>query len=226
MNNGRQQTITGGLVVSYSPVMAETILTPADALKNGIINGKYRVQLRQEITKLYPAARGNALFATEELTGGRTGQSFGEKRVAWLAVPGPGAEITGMPEETPGQRNAKSSALEAWKKTMLALITQRLSEMEGPTLVKTLDLRPILSEEQHRTITSGVNPKSYSDYEQDFIVDGNDHAVKFRGEFQYRKITFSKSPTADVDNRLATLSQKSTPMQIAQGVAAETAKVL
>lgn len=173
MNNGRSETTMTGLIVSYSPVTAEKILTPADAALNGVQTNKHRVQLRQHVNVKYPAVRSNALFNTEEFGLGN-GQNFEEKRVCWLNVP-----ATTTVEE----------------------IQKRLNAMDSPKLVRTLSLKPILSEDQIRTIESGVNPKSEEDYQNDFIIDREGNAVLFRGEKQYRKITFSKSWVEDNDNR-------------------------
>lgn len=172
MNVVKSRPTPTGLLHEYSPVMAEKIYTPEDSAKNGVITSRYRVQLRQVVRATYPAARGNALFSREEF-GGKD-QIFLENRVCFLNVP---------------------------KEVTLQMIQQKLDEMDGPTLVRTLSLKPRLSEDQMRTIEQGRNPKSYEEYLNDFIPDQNDNPVLYRGQKQYRKVDFSKSWADDIDLR-------------------------
>lgn len=166
-----------GLIFAFSAVTAEKILTPEDSAKNGVVTTRHRVQLRQHVQTTYPAARTNALFSSEDFG---IGQTFEEKRVCWLNVP---ATAT------------------------LAEIQKKLDQMDAPKLVRALSLKPILSEDQLRTIENGVNPKSYDDYLGDFVVNGGEDAVLYKGQKQYRKITFSKSFVEDEDNRSVDYNQ-------------------
>lgn len=173
MNSPKSVTTTSGLVLDFSPVTVDAILTPADALVNGVQTDRHRVQLRQEVKTTYPAVRGNELFAAEEFGAG-PGQTFIEKRVTWLNVP-------------------KTATKEK--------IEKLLAQMDQPKLVRTLSLKPILSEDQVRTIENGRNPKSYEDYLNDVVLNADGQPVLFHGQKQYRKITFSKNFTEDNDNR-------------------------
>ncbi len=181
MNKGRTETTQTGLILNFSPVLAEKIYTPEDSAKNGVITTRHRVQIRQTISTTYPAARGNELFKVEEFGLGN-GQSYNEQRVTWLNVP---------------------------KTATIVDIQKRLDEMDSPKLVRTLSLSPVLSEDQVRTIENGVNPKSYEDYLKDSILDRDGKEVLFRGQKQYRKITFSKSWAEDEDNRAFEYNQRS-----------------
>lgn len=163
-----------GVLQEYSPVVAEKIYTPEDSAANGVATTRYRVQLRQTVKSIYPAARGNALYEGVEIGEGRAGQEFVEQRVCFLTVP-PSATLT--------------------------LIQERLNQMEGPKLVRVLTLAPALSEDQLRTIENGRNPKSYEDYLEDFVPGLNGAPILFKGEKQYRKIQFSRVWVEDVDNR-------------------------
>lgn len=195
-NKGYKYTTATGLIVFVSTMIAEKIITPAESLKNGVQTNKHRVQLRQEVVTQYPAARGNELFAVEEMGLGK-GQSFTEKRVTWLNVP-----ATATIEE----------------------VQKRLEQMDQPTLVRTLDLAPILSQDQLNTIERGINPKSYNDYLNDWVpqADGQTPAL-FKGQKQYRRIDFSKSFHADVDKRAESFAaMPASAVQLASG---EPAKV-
>lgn len=183
-----------GLLMEFSPVVAEVIYTPEDSARNGVQTTRYRVQLRQVLKTVYPAARGNAIFEAAEF-GGRN-QEFTEQRVCFLNVP---------------------------KGVTLPQIQQRLDEMDGPKLVKVLSLAPMLTEDQVRTIENGRNPKSYEDYLEDFIPDANGNPVLYSGERQYRKIQFSKSWAEDVDNRPHDIREKAgKAVQLAQSTEAAT----
>lgn len=172
MNQAKTVKTETGVLLEHSPVIAERIHTPQEAATRGVQTTRYKVQLRQVVKSVYPAARGNAIFEASEF-GGRN-QEFAEQRVCFLNVP---------------------------EGVSLGQIQQRLDEMDGPKLVRVLSLRPMLSEDQLRTIENGRNPKSWEDYLEDFIPDRNDQPVLFRGEKQYRTIQFSKSWAEDVDLR-------------------------
>lgn len=201
MNRQRKVTTRSGLIISYSPVKAEKIITAAEASEKGLINPKPQVELRQEVTTTYPKARANGLFTSSELAGEEAvPQSYTEKRVTWLRIP------DGVAELEAAETGAGIEAIE-----------ERLRGMDQPTLYRVLDCIPVLSEEQKRTIDNGTNPKSYEDYLKDNILDREGREVLFAGEKQYRKIFFSKSVTADEDHRAQTLSaRKSKAIQIAE----------
>lgn len=171
--NSQQRRITDtGVIYEYSPILAEKIYTPEDSLKNGVVTSRYRVQMRQTVKSIYPAARANELFSSDEFGG--KGQEFVENRVCFLNVP---------------------------KGATLEVIQRKIDQMDSPKLVRTLSLRPRLSEDQERTIVNGRNPKSYEDYLEDFIPAKDGSPILYHGMKQYRKTHLSKAWTEDVDFR-------------------------
>jgi hypothetical protein len=177
-NQGKRVITESGLTLDYSAVTVDGILSPADALTNGVQTNKHRVQLRQEVRTVYPAARGNQLFNTSEFG---PGKDFTEKRVTWLNVP---------------------------SNTTIEEIQSRLSAMDCPTLVRTLGLKPVLSQDQIIAMEKGINTKSMTQYLESFVRTGeNGEAVKFADRLQYRAIHFSDTFADDNDNRLADLKE-------------------
>lgn len=177
-NQGKRVITPSGLTVDYSAVTVDGILTPEDARRNGIETNKHRVQLRQEVKTTYPAARGNALFGSNEFGPGR---DFTEKRVTWLNVP------------------AGTTAEE---------VLERLNALPSPTLVRTLGLKPILSQDQIVAMEKGINTKTWEQYAENFVrTSDTGDAVLFSGHQQYRAIHFSESFADDNDNRIADLKE-------------------
>lgn len=186
-NQGRRVIGQTGLVYEYSPVTVDAILTPEDARRNGIETNKHRVQLRQEVRVTYPAARGNALFTSGEFG---PGKDFTEKRVTWLNVP---------------------------SGTSIEQIQERLNSLESPTLVRTLGLKPILSQDQITAMEKGINTKTWEQYAENFVrTSDTGTPVLFAGHQQYRAIHFSDSFAEDNDNRIQDLKE----LQAAQSEAA------
>lgn len=176
MNQGKSLEVQGGLIIQYSPITVDAILTPEDSARYNIETKKHRVQLRQTVTTKYPQSRGNALFRAAEFG---DPQSFVEKRVTWLDVP----------EGTTAEE-----------------VLSRLNEMDTPTLVKILDLKPIISESKMRAIENGFNTKTLADYAQDYVRKSDtNEPVPFAGRHQYREIVFSDSFVEDTDHRRDTL---------------------
>lgn len=196
MNSGKKVTTPSGLVLEFSPVIAEKILTPADAAENGVQTDRHRVQLRQTVKTTYPSVRGNELFEADEFGMG-PGSTYTESRVTWLNVP---------------------------KTATVKQIQERLNQMDSPKLVRTLSLKPILSTDQVNAMERGINQKTYEQYLGDFVVNREGQPALFHGQKQYRKITFSKSFAEDEDNRGIDYQEiaKVKPFQIA---AAEKAAV-
>lgn len=190
-NQSRTVTTETGLIVEYSPVKVDAILTPEDARRNGIETDKHRVQLRQTVTTRYPKARGNALFAAEDF--GPT-KDFDEKRVTWVNVPAG---------------------------TTIAEVEARLNELPSPTLVRTLGLKPILTQSQVEAMQKGINTKTWEQYAENFVkTSTTQEAVKFQGRLQYRAIYFSDVYAEDNDNRLTDLRElQQAELEIAQSEA-------
>lgn len=187
-NIGKRVVISDGIIVDYSQVTVDSIITPVQALENGIETDKFRVQLRQVVKTTYPKARGNALFQSAEFG---PGQDFDEKRVTWLNVP---------------------------EGTTVEQIVERLNTLENPTLVRTLGLKPILSESQLTAMQKGINTKTWEQYAENYVRNGNEGlAVKFQGRLQYRAIYFSDTFVTDNDNRITDLQE----LQAAEAIAAQ-----
>lgn len=177
-NQGRRVIGQTGLVYEYSPVTVDAILTPEDARRNGIETNKHRVQLRQEVKVSYPAAKGNSLFSAGEFG---PGKDFSEKRVTWLNVPGG---------------------------TTIEQVQERLNALDSPTLVRTLGLKPILSNDQIIAMEKGINTKTWEQYAENFVrTSDTGTPVLFAGHQQYRAIHFSDSFAEDNDNRIFDLKE-------------------
>ncbi len=142
---------------------------------------KWQAQVRQIVTSKYPAARGNnslsdGLFPASTFG---VGQEYEEVRVTWIPVP----------------VNTKMNAVKA-----------QLAKFPEARLVKTLSLRPILSEEQIRAMETGLSDKTEEDYAEKFVVDGDGNPTLYHGHKQYRNISFSQTAKEDVDLRAEDLA--------------------
>ncbi len=178
MANQGRRVVNDGIIIDYSPVTVDAILTPEDARRNGIETNKFRVQLRQEVKSTYPASRGNALFSPNEFGNPR---DYVEKRVTWLNVP---------------------------EGTTVEDVVERLEALPNPTLVRTLGLKPVLSQEQINAMNNGINTKTMRQYIENFVRRGEDGTpVKFAGRLQYRAIHFAADFADDNDNRIADLKE-------------------
>lgn len=152
---------------------------------------KEQAQLRMVITSTYPEARvGNQLndsvFGFEDFGFGE-GQSFEEKRVAWMDVP---------------------------KGTTKEQVEAKLKQYPNARLFRIMSLEPIITEEQIRAAQNGIS--TYTDPEtgevkpcdedyyrnrQQVINPETEEPILYNGLPQYRVIGFSVNGKKDVDLR-------------------------
>jgi hypothetical protein len=141
-------------------------------------DSKFQAQVRQTVTRTYKQSGAdslsNPLFNSEEFG---DGASYDEIRVAWIPVP-------------------------AEKNTKEAVVAQ-LAQFPAATLVRHLGLKPILSEEQLRSMENGINTKTIEDYIESQSVKAGDNGptILYKGLPVTRVIKFATSKVADIDNR-------------------------
>lgn len=138
---------------------------------------KFQAQIRQTVTKTYKQngsdSLSNPLFKSNEFG---EGESFNEIRVAWLPVP------------------AEKNNVEAVK--------AQLVKFPNARLMRFLGLNPILSEEQTRSMESGVNTKTIEDYvNSQSVKNAEGEQILYKGYPVCRVVKFVTSAVKDVDSR-------------------------
>ena len=135
-------------------------------------SNKFQAQIRQTVTRTYKQkgsdSLSGALFNANEFG---DGEAFAEIRVTWLPVPA---------------EKATKEAVEA-----------QLVKFPNAQIMRFLGLKPILSDEQLRSMESGVNTKSIEQYANDQAIPG----VNYKGYAVCRVVKFVTSKVADIDNR-------------------------
>jgi hypothetical protein len=164
-----------------------------DKVEPSLNEKKHQAQIRQSVTNIYPGVRaGNslndALFPAEAF--GTEAQEYTEQRVGWIDVP------VGTTAEQ---------------------VQQALDKLPNARLVRILDLKPILSEEQKRAMETGLSKKAdgnlltLNDYrEKQAVRDSKTkEKIAYKGHEQYRVIAFMRGdsgPVEDIDMRDETLA--------------------
>lgn len=171
------RTLDTGVEVSFGPIIIDNV-------GPGLNPKKHRAQIRQEVTKKYPAIRthdslSDALFAIEDFSVQMDANTFIEKRVTWVDIP-VGATIE--------------------------QVKAKLDAIPGARLVRYLSLNPIISAEQEGAITKGLNSLTLEKVAANQVVmnaqdEKNLEPVYYRDTLQYRVIKFKTTPEADVDTR-------------------------
>lgn len=189
-------------------VKAESKIT-VDEVKPHISGNekKAQAQIRMTVSTTYPEAGvGNSLndsiFGTEEF-GFDEGQTYDEKRVAWIDVP---------------SSHTKES------------VEAQLAKFPEARIYRVLSLEPILTEQQKRAMETGLsrNQKNevitmqhYKDAQQ-VINPETGEAILYNGLPQYRIVAFSAKAKADVDMRpaqYASLNNASEEFKLSDGAA-------
>lgn len=201
----KTQTLASGII--------KTIALVALNMDKGVYPHKYKtkfnqVELRQEITSTYPAAKvGNDkadnLFATEDFNLGE-GKSYTETRVTWMEVP-----LTATIEQ----------------------VQQLLDANPTACIQKHIASKPILTSDQERAVMNGITDREGNKISGDEVlanivknqlvrnsdgdlVDAKGDLIEEQEEgvvapedvhrLQYRALYFKKEYTEDIDTRIKT----------------------
>ena len=152
---------------------------------------KLNATLRMSVNATYPEAGvGNSLndsvFAIKDFGFG-DGDTFEEKRVAWIDVP------VGLTVEQ---------------------VQAQLDNFPKARIYKILSLEPVLTDQQKNAMANGVSfytndagkqePITMDYYlERQLVIDGDEQPALYKGHRQYRVTPFSQDGQADIDMRPA-----------------------
>lgn len=162
-----------------------------DTIREHLSNGKKeRAQLRMVITSTYPEAQvGNQLndsvFSFDDFGFGN-GNSYEEKRVAWIDVP---------------------------KGTTKEQVEAQLKKFPNARLFRILSLEPVITDEQKRAMRNGISfytdeqgnrlpvTEEYYASVQRVVNGETGEVIDYNGLPQYRVIGFSVAGKKDIDLR-------------------------
>lgn len=167
-----QVTLESGIKVSYGKVTVAQILPRTVNSKKGV----NKAQLKQEVTKIYPATRvGNSesdsLFSTSEF-GLQDGKTYKSTRVTLIDVP----------------ENATVAQVQAAIDSTKATLFNKYS----------YNIEDVLTEEQKQAISAGLT--TLADFKDKLLVR-NAEGKQIEGNAQYRQTFFKKEYVEDVDHR-------------------------